>query len=47
LPLGRTRRLLGDALVALLAERRYDAITVQAIIARANGAHHVLHALPR
>ncbi len=32
----RTRRLLGDALVALLAEQRYDALTVQAIIARAN-----------
>lgn len=32
----RTRRLLGDALVALLAEQRYDAITVQAISDRAN-----------
>jgi AcrR family transcriptional regulator len=32
----RTRRLLGEALVALLAEQRYDALTVQAIIVRAN-----------
>lgn len=32
----RTRRLLGDAMVALLAQKRYDAITVQDIIDRAN-----------
>ena len=32
----RTHRLLGDALVALLAEKRYDAITVQDIIERAD-----------
>ncbi len=32
----RTRRLLGDALVTLLVEKRYDAITVQDIIDRAN-----------
>ena len=32
----RTRRLLGDALVALLVEKRYDTITVQDIIERAN-----------
>jgi AcrR family transcriptional regulator len=32
----RTRRLLGDALVALMTEKRYDAITVQDIIDRAN-----------
>ena len=32
----RTRRLLGDALVALLSEKRYDLITVQDIIGRAN-----------
>jgi AcrR family transcriptional regulator len=32
----RTRRLLGDAFLALLAEKRYDAITVQDVIERAN-----------
>ena len=32
----RTRRLLGDALVALLSEKHYDAITVQDILERAN-----------
>jgi AcrR family transcriptional regulator len=32
----RTRRLLGAAFVALLAEKRYDAITVQDVIERAN-----------
>lgn len=32
----RTRELLGHALISLLGERRYDAITVQDIIDRAN-----------
>lgn len=32
----RTRRLLGDALVTLLAQKRYDAITVRDILNRAN-----------
>src|SRR5690349_9472611 len=32
----RTRRLLGEALVTLLAEQTYEAITVQAIIDRAD-----------
>jgi AcrR family transcriptional regulator len=32
----RTRRMLGEALVALMLQKRYDAITVQEIIDRAN-----------
>lgn len=32
----RTRQLLGDALVELMLEKRYDAITVQDILDRAN-----------
>ena len=32
----RTQRLLGDALVALLLEKRYDDITIQDILDRAN-----------
>jgi AcrR family transcriptional regulator len=32
----RTRRLLGEALIALLLEKRYDDITVQDILERAN-----------
>jgi AcrR family transcriptional regulator len=32
----RTRRLLGDALVGLLAEKRFDAISVQDLVDRAN-----------
>ena len=32
----RTQRLLGDALIALLLEKRYDDITVQDILDRAN-----------
>src|SRR6478736_6489200 len=32
----RTRRMLGEALVALMLEKRYDTITVQEIINRAN-----------
>jgi AcrR family transcriptional regulator len=32
----RSRRLIGDALLALLREQRYDRITVQAIIDRAD-----------
>lgn len=32
----RTRRLLGEALVALMLEKRYEAITVQDILDRAN-----------
>jgi AcrR family transcriptional regulator len=32
----RTRRLLGEAMAALLAEQRYDAITVQTLCERAN-----------
>jgi AcrR family transcriptional regulator len=32
----RTRRLLGEALIALLLEKRYDDITVQDVLERAN-----------
>jgi AcrR family transcriptional regulator len=32
----RTRRLLGEALIALLLEKRYEDITVQDILERAN-----------
>jgi AcrR family transcriptional regulator len=32
----RTRRLLGEALISLLQERRYDAITIQDILDRAD-----------
>ena len=34
----RTRRMLGEALVALMLEKRYSTITVQEIIDRANVA---------
>ena len=32
----RTRELLQKALIALISERRYDAITIQDIVDRAN-----------
>ena len=32
----RTRELLQRALIELISERRYDAITIQEIVARAN-----------
>lgn len=40
----RTRRLLGDAFVALLQEQRYDTITVQEIIDRANVGRSTFYA---
>jgi AcrR family transcriptional regulator len=40
----RTRRLLSDALVALMLEKRYDIITVQEIIDRANVGRSTFYA---
>src|SRR6478609_3575402 len=40
----RSRRLLGDAFVALLQEQRYDTITVQQIIDRANVGRSTFYA---
>jgi AcrR family transcriptional regulator len=40
----RTRQLLGDALVALMLEQRYDTITVQEIIDRANVGRSTFYA---
>ena len=40
----RTRRLLGEALVALMLEKRYHAITVQEIIDRANVGRSTFYA---
>jgi AcrR family transcriptional regulator len=40
----RTRRLLGAALVALMLEKRYDLITVQEIIDRANVGRSTFYA---
>ena len=39
----RTRQLLSDALVALILEKRYDAITVQDILDRANVGHSTFY----
>ena len=33
----KTRRALGDALLSLLTEKRYEAVTVQDVIDRADG----------
>ncbi|HUS17705.1 MAG TPA: TetR/AcrR family transcriptional regulator [Chloroflexia bacterium] len=40
----RTRAMLGDALVALMLEQRYDTITVQEIIDRANVGRSTFYA---
>lgn len=40
----RTRKLLSDALVALILEKRYDSITVQDIVDRANVGRSTFYA---
>ena len=40
----RTRQMLGDALVGLMMEKRYDAITVQDIICRADVGRSTFYA---
>jgi AcrR family transcriptional regulator len=40
----RTRRMLGDALMRLMLEKRYDTITVQEIIDRANVGRSTFYA---
>ncbi|HYP42109.1 MAG TPA: TetR/AcrR family transcriptional regulator [Chloroflexia bacterium] len=40
----RTRRMLGDALVEMMVEKRYDTITVQEIIDRANVGRSTFYA---
>src|SRR5690242_9271786 len=40
----RTRQMLGDALTALMLEQRYDTITVQEIIDRANVGRSTFYA---
>ena len=40
----RTRKLLGDALVALILEKRYDSITVQDIVDRADVGRSTFYA---